>query len=146
MQGCPEATVHGDIASYSGHLHRLLFCKIKTRGSIRWGIRWTSVKIWKPLYLNLATSYSYWPLGWPLHEILGHRHLTSDQQTCLWKSNSNLELCWFTHNLPWPHLFWIRILVILYAIFHLGDTIKYDFIFQIKHNFGTKLYKSSKKV
>ena len=28
FQGCPEATAHGDIASYSGHLRRLLFCKI----------------------------------------------------------------------------------------------------------------------
>ena len=30
LQGCPEATAHGDITSYSsGHLRRLLFCKIK---------------------------------------------------------------------------------------------------------------------
>ncbi len=28
-QGCPEATAHGDIASYSAHLRRLLFCQIK---------------------------------------------------------------------------------------------------------------------
>ncbi len=29
IQGCPEATAHGDIASYLGHLRPLFFCKIK---------------------------------------------------------------------------------------------------------------------
>ncbi len=29
VQYCPEATVHGDIASYSGYVRLLLFCKIK---------------------------------------------------------------------------------------------------------------------
>ena len=37
-------------------------CNVKslsvTRGSIRWGTRWTSVKIWKPLYL-LAQKLSH---------------------------------------------------------------------------------------
>ncbi len=79
VQGCPEVTAHGDIASYSARLHRLLSCQIKE-------IFIRLFKVNREKRSNIDNCMSKWP---PNEGIFSQNFLGEDPQTPLrWVVNS----------------------------------------------------------